>query len=801
MFTVIEKSSQGIALRNNEKLMFVKPVTRDIVRVICTTRDSAVYKKGLIRDEELQCCSYDVEETEENIVIKTETRQIVLTRRSGEITYKKTDGQIMSVQNPFKGIEEFDVYKTVFDDKKESIKSADGDRVQTKEKGKVLSKKLYRARVEFEFDDNEAIFGFGSHEEGFGNLRGKHRELYQHNMKISIPCFSSTKGYGCIFNAGCYMEFHDDEDGSYVWLDGAEEIDYFTVMGDSFSQVLSGFKTVTGETPMLPEYAFGYWQSRERYRSAEELISTVEEYRKRDVPLDIIVLDWMSWPNNMWGQKTLDAKRFENPKKMMEKLHSLGARLMVSIWPNPCIGSSDQIEFSENGCLLGDESTYDAFSEKGRKIYWQQVQRGFFDHGVDAWWCDSSEPFISDWKGKVKLPPAQRIKENTELLRRYIDYDRMNEYSLYHSKGIYEGQRGCSEARVLNLTRSAIVGQHRYGTVVWSGDVTATWETLKRQIPEGVNYTATGEAYWSVDIGGFFVKSEDRWFWRGDYQKGTEDYGYRELYVRWLQYATFLPIMRSHGTDTFREIWNFGEKGDMFYDAIEKFIKLRYSLLPYIYSLAGKVMLEGDAIMRPLAMEFPDDKNTHSMDYQYMFGPSVMVAPVCRPMYYEKNCRKTDEDFYVKVYLPEGSGWYDFWSNDFTDGGQTISKEYTIDVMPLFVKEGSIIPMTNARSNAVETMGEPYSIYVYTGRDASFVIYEDEGNNYNYEKGFFSLTELQWSEEDRVLTISERKGNFEGYLRKREYRIILIDKTGTREHTVTYNSERIAISFKGISEN
>ncbi len=800
MFTVIEKSSRGIALKNNEKLMIVKPVTRDIVRVICTTRDSAVYKKGLIRDEELQCCSYDVEETEENIVIKTETRQIVLTRRSGEITYKKTDGQIMSVQNPFKGIEEFDVYKTVFDDKKESIKSADGDRVQTKEKGKVLSKKLYRARVEFEFDDNEAIFGFGSHEEGFGNLRGKHRELYQHNMKISIPCFSSTKGYGCIFNAGCYMEFHDDEDGSYVWLDGAEEIDYFTVMGDSFSQVLSGFRTVTGETPMLPEYAFGYWQSRERYKSAEELISTVEEYRKRDVPLDIIVLDWMSWPNNMWGQKTLDAKRFENPKKMMEKLHSLGARLMVSIWPNPCIGSSDQIEFSENGCLLGDESTYDAFSEKGRKIYWQQVQRGFFDHGVDAWWCDSSEPFISDWKGKVKLPPAQRIKENTELLRRYIDYDRMNEYSLYHSKGIYEGQRGCSEVRVLNLTRSAIVGQHRYGTVVWSGDVTATWETLKRQIPEGVNYTATGEAYWSVDIGGFFVKSEDRWFWRGDYQKGTEDYGYRELYVRWLQYATFLPIMRSHGTDTFREIWNFGEKGDMFYDAIEKFIKLRYSLLPYIYSLAGKVMLEGDAIMRPLAMEFPDDKNTHSMDYQYMFGPSVMVAPVCRPMYYEKNCRKTDEDFYTKVYLPEGSGWYDFWSNDFTDGGQTISKEYPIDVMPLFVKEGSIIPMTNARSNTVETIGEPYSIYVYTGRDASFVIYEDEGNNYNYEKGCFSLTELQWNEEDRVLTISERKGNFEGCLRKREYRIILIDKTGTREHTVTYNSERIAISFKGISE-
>ena len=276
---------------------------------------------------------------------------------------------------------------------------------------------------------------------------------------------------------------------------------------------------------------------------------------------------------------------------MVDELHQMNARLMISIWPNMNPGGDNWREMRDQGFLLGNKATYDAFQEKARELYWKQANEGLFAHGIDAWWTDCTEPFQADWMGAFKPEPEERLRINTEEAKRYLDPEFINAYSLLHSQGIYEGQRKTStDKRVVNLTRSAYAGQQRYGTITWAGDVSATWDTLRRQIADGLNFCATGLPYWTVDIGAFFVKNDPKlWFWNGDYDLGVEDMGYRELYVRWFQYAAFLPMFRAHGTDTPREIWRFGNPGDIIYDALVKFLRLRYRLMPYIYSLAGMV--------------------------------------------------------------------------------------------------------------------------------------------------------------------------------------------------------------------
>ena len=346
-----------------------------------------------------------------------------------------------------------------------------------------------------------------------------------------------------------------------------------------------------------------------------------------------------------------------------------------------------------------------------------------------------------------------------------------------HSKGIYEGQRKTSDAkRVVNLTRSAYAGQHRYATITWAGDTSANWETLKRHIPEGVNFCAAGEPYWTVDIGAFFVRRREQWFWNGEYEDGCRDLGYRELYTRWLQYAVFLPMFRSHGTDTPREIWQFGEKGTLFYDAIEKFIKLRYRLLPYIYSLAGMVTHKNYTMMRALAFDFQDEE-VKQIDHQFLFGPALMICPITRPMYYTSGSKKMEHaDKTQRVYLPKGADWYDFWTGEWYEGGQYIIKEYPIDRMPIFVKAGSILPMSDAVAYTGLQKECDIILRVYAGNDAEFELYEDEEDNYHYENGAYAWTKFSWKEETKQLSIGQPSGEFEGRVKDRIYQVIVIDK-------------------------
>ncbi|MFB5662668.1 TIM-barrel domain-containing protein [Alteribacillus sp. HJP-4] len=546
---------------------------------------------------------------------------------------------------------------------------------------------------------------------------------------------------------------------------------------------------------MLPKWAYGYVQSKERYLSQKDLIDTVQEYRDRSLPLDCIVLDWRSWVDGLWGQKTLDPERFPEPGTMMDELHARHAKLMVSIWPTMNPGGDNHRDMREHNFLLGNQATYDAFQEKARDLYWKQAKDGLFTHGVDAWWCDCTEPFEADWEGAVKPELEKRMLINTGEAKRYLDAEYINAYSLLHSKGIYEGQRAAtSSKRVVNLTRSAYAGQHRYGTITWSGDTSATWDTLRKQMADGLNFCVTGSPYWTFDIGGFFVQDKpDLWFWSGDYDKGVDDLGYRELYVRWFQASAFLPMFRAHGTDTPRELWHFGRPGELFYDTLEKYLKLRYTLMPYIYSLAGAVVHKSYTMFRALAFDFRRDVNTHDIDDQFMFGPSFMAAPVTKPMYYESNSRElTGTDKTRSVYLPAGS-WYNYWSKERIEGNKTIDADADLSTMPLFVRAGAIVPTGPEVQHTGEQPDAILSINIYPGADGNFTLYEDEGDNYSYENGEYSTINMSWDDAQRVLVMEKRKGSFEGMQHTRKFSVELV--TENHPTVISYHGEEIKVTL------
>jgi alpha-D-xyloside xylohydrolase len=474
----------------------------------------------------------------------------------------------------------------------------------------------------------------------------------------------------------------------------------------------------------------------------------------------------------------------------------------------------NQRELLDRQLMLGNQSTYDAFRQDARRCYWEQANRGLFANGIDGWWCDCTEPFEADWKGAVKPERHERLLINTQQSKQYIDPGYINAYSLVHSKGIYEGQRGATRCkRVINLTRSSYAGQHRYATVTWSGDISATWETLRRSIPEGVNFCVTGEPYWTLDIGGFFIKREPSlWFWGGDYDAGCRgltdanavepdpkdtgcsDKGFWELYTRWLQYGVFLPMFRSHGTDAPREVWRFGEKGTPFYDTIAKYIRLRYQLIPYIYSLAAQVTLNSYTVVRPLALDFPQDTATYDLTDQFLFGPAFLVCPVTRPMYYGRNSERlriTDKT--RAVYLPKGCVWYDFWTDKTYKGGQIVKAAAPLETLPMFLPAGAIVPMSPAMQYVDERVDAPYEIRIYRGANGRFRLYEDAGDNYDYENGAYATVELTWDEKRGELRLGKRSGRFEGMVKDRELELVFISNRRRQRKKLVYKGDEIRV--------
>ncbi len=693
------------------------------------------------------------------------------------------------------------------------VKTVDGERNFIDNLRPMDDHRAYRAKLRFCWAPDEQIHGLGQGEEGIFGYRGHVQYLYQHNMRIPMPWLLSSRRYAILFDCGSLMTFNDDERGSYVFLDTVRQLDYYFLAGDSFDDLIRGSRYLTGKASMLPKWAFGYVQSKERYDTQEELVETARQYRERQVGLDCIVQDWKTWAGDRWGEKILDPARFPDRKRMRTQLHDLHVHSMVSVWPNMNYDTEDCRQMRDAGHLLHDLATYDAFSEEARRLYWKQAEEGLYRDGFDSWWCDSTEPFSGpDWGGETKKEPWERYALVGEEHKKYLGAERANLYALYHAKGMFENQKQTDpEHRMLNLTRSGYAGSQQYGAVLWSGDTAATWQNLRIQLTESLNMAVSGYPYWTLDAGGFFTVKDNwrargcgcendptpKWFWSGDFEAGVADPGYRELYVRWLQMATFLPMMRSHGTDTPREIWQFGEKGTPWYDAIADAIALRYRLMPYLYSLAGAVWLDDTQMERPLLFDFANDPKAAASDDAFLLGRSLLIVPVTRPMAYGPGGVVLEGDDRWECYLPAGCGWHRLESGKsgetgaYYKGGQTVTIRAGLNTIPVFVREGSIIPMEASLQYAREVVDTPLELIIYPGADARFELYEDAGDGYGYLSGEYQQVSLTWDDRNRKLTVGAAPKAFPGGIRGRKCRAIL----GERSIDFVCSGEEMEISF------
>lgn len=562
-----------------------------------------------------------------------------------------------------------------------------------------------------------------------------------------------------------------DQNALALTSEMGDQIDYYFIRGNNLDEVISGYRKLTGKAQIMPKWAMGYWQSRERYKTADELIDVVQEYRRRNIPLDNIVLDWSYWPVESWGSHEFDAARFPDPAGMVQKVHDLNAKIMISVWPKFYITTQNYKDFDSKGWMYQQAvkdsvrdwigkgyigSFYDAYNPDARKLFWNQMKEKLYTKGFDAWWMDASEPDIlsnasMEYRKQLMTPTA--LGPSTKYF---------NAYALMNAEAIYDGQRGVDpDKRVFLLTRSGFAGLQRYSTATWSGDIGTRWEDMKAQISAGLNFAISGIPYWTMDIGGFCVEKRYE-----QAKEGSEDLNeWRELNSRWYQFGAFCPLFRSHGQFPYREVYNMAPENHPAYQSMVYVNKLRYRLMPYIYSLAGKTHFEDYTIMRALVMDFNGDEQVNNIGDQYMFGPSLMVAPV-----YQYKARNRE------VYFPAANGWYDLYSGKYTGGGQKISVGAPYERMPLFVKEGSIVPFGPEIQYTGEKQADVITLYVYTGKNAEFTLYEDEGVNYNYEKGAFSTIQFKYDEQSGKLTIGEAVGSFAGMLKSRTFNIVWVGK-------------------------
>jgi alpha-D-xyloside xylohydrolase len=567
-----------------------------------------------------------------------------------------------------------------------------------------------------------------------------------------------------------------------MWSEVGDGIDYYFIYGPALDNVVAGYRSLTGRATMLPEWAFGFWQSKNKYNTQDEVLGTLAEFRRRGIPLDTIVQDWQYWPADRWGDHEFDASRYPDPTAMIEAIHDRHARFMISVWGKfypstanykamDAIGGlyKNTIDEKINDWLRQPYAFYDVFSAPARRLFWDQVNRALFSKGVDAWWMDATEPDL-----------VQPSPPTLESLRHFVDRTArgtasrvMEAYPLMNSAAVFDGQRGVApDQRVFILTRSGWAGIQRYATVTWSGDITSTFQTLRKQIGAGLGFALSGLPYWTTDTGGYTM--ERRLAAARDGEALDE---WRELNARWFQYSTFTPILRVHGTDRPREMWNIGDESTPVYQTELKFDQLRYALFPYIYSLAGAVTQDGDTMMRPLVMDFAGDAAARDLADEYMFGRAFLVCPVTE---YQARNRP--------VYLPRISRWYDFWTGQAADGGQTITADAPYDRLPLFVRAGSIVPIGADQQYIGERSRDSLALYAYAGADGRFSLYEDDGKTYGYERGQFTRIPLSWNDSTRTLTIGARAGSYPGMPRQRAFNVVLV----TRETPVPYQGAAVS---------
>lgn len=731
------------------------------------------------------------------IVMTSQTLTVTLNPQTGIITYAKPNGDTLLIEQ-----ENVKAFTPIND----------------------AGRSTYNIYQGFTTSKEEGLYGLGQLQNGQMMQRDITKHLVQGNVEDVSPFFQSTKGYGVFWDNYSGTTYTDNEQETSFRSEVGDCIDYYFMYGGSADGVIAEVRALTGDVPMMPLWSYGFMQSKERYKSQEETVGVVKKYRELGIPLDCIIQDWQYWGHNyLWNAMDFQNPTFSRPKDMIDEVHTLNARMMISIWSSFGPATKPYRALDKEGLLFDIETwpqsgvdgwppnmeypsgvrVYDAYSPKARDIYWEHLNKGIFQLGMDGWWMDSTEPDHfnhkeSDFDRQTSLGSYRSVR---------------NAYPLVSVGGVYDHQRALTQdKRVIILTRSSFLGQQRYGSNVWSGDVQSSWDMFRKQITAGLNFSLTGMPHWNSDLGGFFAGSYNT-SW-GD-NSATRNPMYQELYVRWLQFGVFCPMMRSHGADVPREFYWYGKKGEPVYDALVDAVKLRYTLLPYIYSTSWDVTHNRSTFMRALFMDFLGDKQTWNINNAYMFGKAFLVAPVLHAQYtpevhqkklkenegWDRNNKETAKapvltDFTqtksMEVYLPADTRWYNYWTNEAIEGGQKLTVSTTLNRIPLFVRAGSIVPYGPEVQYTSEKKWDNLTLCIYPGNNGSFTLYEDEGDNYNYENGAYTEIPMNWDNASRILTIGARKGEYNGMLQKRQFIVKTIDGNSK---TVTYTGKRIKVKL------
>ena len=802
-----QKTELGVKAQINSMDIAIQFYGPSIVRIVKSPEGNSFEKESLSVVKTPEDGAFTLRRTGEMLLLKNKSIGVALNLNSGTVSFRGAEGQTLLTEK--EGSAAF----TDFDD---------------------AGVTTYNVSQSYMLDQDEPIYGLGILQNGKMSQRNQEVHMVQNNTWDFVTFFQSVKGYGLFWDNYSPTTFKDTPGETSFSSEVGECIDYYFMYGGDADGVIAEMRDLTGEVPMFPLWSYGFWQCKERYKSQHETVGVVKKHRELGVPIDGIIQDWQYWGSNyLWNAMEFLNEEFPNPRAMVDEIHAMNAHMIISVWSSFGPATRQYRELEKIGALYNFSTwpesglttwppnmdypsgvrVYDAFNPEARDIYWNHLNDGLFKLGIDGWWMDSTEPdHLSMQPEDMDTPTAMGSFRKVR-----------NAYPLVTVGGVYDNQRALtSDKRVFILTRSGFAGQQRYGANVWSGDVFSSWENFRKQIPAGLNFSMCGIPHWNSDIGGFFAGEYNRSWNDGSASKNPM---FQELYVRWLQFGAFNPMMRSHGTDLSREIYHFGQKGEPIYDAIERTIHLRYSLLPYIYSTSWEVTDKQSSFMRALVMDFAKDKHVWDINDQFMFGKSILVAPVVHAQYTpEKMIEGAEEEGWsradgdaadkrsgvdfsrketTKVYLPAGCRWYDFWTNETFDGGKEILKETGIDIIPLYIKAGTILPIGPEVQYATEKNWDNLALRIYEGADGVYTLYEDENDSYNYEKGIYSTIIFTWNDAKEMLTISDRKGSFPGMLTQRKFNIVRVGKNKangmetveTFDQVVHYTGKKVELKF------
>jgi alpha-D-xyloside xylohydrolase len=719
----VERQTTGLAVHNGEETLHLTVCSPTEIHIVAGSGDpvAASGQQPWIVNP-CQPGQFEFSQDEKEATLSTSALKVTIGLKEGNLAFKDAAGKTLLTERGFKP------------------RSYLADTIN--------GEKVFHVSDLFIPEAREGFYGLGQHQNGVFNYRGTVVELGQANTDVALPMLISSNGYGILWNTAG-LSYFDNRFATEMKLStvAADAVDYYFFYGPEIDQIVHQYREMTGHAPLFGEWAYGFVQSKDRYKSAQQLLEIAGEYRAQHVPLDFIVQDWFWWKRQgdpEYNDEYL--KPHPDIPGALKQLHDEHMHAMISVWAVMNPKSKNFQQMKDEGYVIPGTPDYDATNPKARDAYWDLLIGKIFAQGWDGFWLDSSEPEVANGESDAGLFYRQLSIGSGA---RYT-----NVFPLLHTQGVYEHWRATTDQkRVFILTRSAFLGQQRNAAVTWSGDVYGTFMTFARQIPAGLNFAVSGIPYWTTDIAGYGWPLE----------RDTRDPAYQELYTRWYEFGAFCPIFRTHGhrsNDT-NEVFSYGEQTP----TLIAYDKLRYRLLPYIYSLAWRVTSEDYTMQRPLVMDWRTDEKARDIGDQFMFGPSILVNPVT-----------TEGATSRFLYLPPAAGWYDFWSGEKLEGGKRILAPAPLDRIPLYIRAGAILPMGPEIEYAGEKPDAPIELRIYRGANGSFDLYEDEGDSYAYEKGAHAITPIDWDDGTGTLTIGTRQGTYPGMPAVRDFRVILVDR-------------------------